>query len=167
MTSPQLRDSDRDPRAHAGVRLPPPLLFLGALVLGIVLEWLWPLYWLDSLPPPLRYWLGGGLFLAGAALLAAAIRLFRRAGTAIPPWEPSTALVTTGVYGLSRNPIYLGMILIYVGIAFVFAASWAFLLLLPVLIALQIEVIRREETYLERRFGEAYRQYRQEVRRWL
>jgi protein-S-isoprenylcysteine O-methyltransferase Ste14 len=122
---------------------------------------------LDSLPPPLRYWLGGGLFLAGAALLAAAIRLFRRAGTAIPPWEPSTALVTTGVYGLSRNPIYLGMILIYVGIAFVFAASWAFLLLLPVLVALQIEVIRREETYLERRFGEAYRQYRQEVRRWL
>jgi len=54
MTSPQLRDSDRDSRAHAGVRLPPPLLFLGALVLGIVLEWLWPLYWLDSLPPPLR-----------------------------------------------------------------------------------------------------------------
>ena len=61
----------------------------------------------------------------------------------------------------------MAMILIYVGIAFVFAASWAFLLLLPVLVALQIEVIRREETYLERRFGEAYRQYRQEVRRWL
>ena len=95
------------------------------------------------------------------------LSLSRRAGTAIPPWEPSTALVTTGVYGLSRNPIYLGMILIYVGIAFVFAASWAFLLLLPVLVALQIEVIRREETYLERRFGEAYRHYRQEVRRWL
>jgi protein-S-isoprenylcysteine O-methyltransferase Ste14 len=167
MTSPQLKEPDRASREHAGVRLPPPLLFLGALVFGIVLEWLWSLGWLDSLPPPLRYWLGGGLFLAGAALLASAIRLFRRAGTAIPPWEPSTTLVTTGVYRLSRNPIYLGMILIYVGIALVFAASWAFLLLVPVLLALEIEVIRREEAYLERRFGEAYRQYRHKVRRWL
>ena len=69
--------------------------------------------------------------------------------------------------GLSRNPIYLGMILIYVGIALAFAASWAFLLLVPVLIALEIEVIRREEAYLESRFGEAYRQYRRKVRRWL
>ena len=148
--------------------MPPPLLFWPVgRVFGILLEWLWPLDWLDSLPPPLRYWLGGGLFVAGAALLAMAIRLFRRADTAIPPWEPSTALVTTGVYGLSRNPIYLGMILIYVGIALAFAASWAFLLLVPVLIALEIEVIRREEAYLESRFGEAYRQYRRKVRRWL
>jgi protein-S-isoprenylcysteine O-methyltransferase Ste14 len=167
MTSPQLREHGPDAREHAGVRLPPPLLFLGALFLGIVLEWLWPLGWLDSLPPPFRDWLGSGLFLAGAALMAAAIRLFRRARTAIPPWEPTTSLVTTGVYRLSRNPIYLSMVLIYVGIALIFAASWAFLLLVPALIALEIEVIRREEAYLERRFGEAYRQYRSEVRRWL
>ncbi len=152
---------------HAGVRVPPPALFLGALLIGIGLEWQWPLSWLDGLPSSLRYWFGGGLVLAGAALMAAALRLFRKAGTAIPPWEPTTALVTTGVYRLSRNPVYVAMVLLYVGLALIFATSWALLFLAPVLATLQIAVIRREEAYLDRRFGEPYRQYHARVRRWL
>ncbi len=167
MTNPEPDRPSPDSSDNPGVRMPPPALFLGALLIGIGLEWLWPLSWLDGVPGSLRYGLGGGLALAGAALLAAALRLFRKAGTAIPPWEPAAALVTTGVYRRSRNPIYLGMVLLYLGLALIFVASWALLLLIPVLVALQIAVIRREEAYLERRFGAAYREYRARVRRWL
>ena len=167
MTGPEPGQPNLELPDHAGVRVPPPALFLGALLLGIGLEWLWPLRWLDGTPASLRYGLGGGLALAGAALMAAALRLFRKAETAIPPWEPTAALVTTGVYRLSRNPIYLAMVLLYLGLTLIFVASWALPLLAPVLITLQIAVIRREEAYLERRFGELYRHYRARVRRWL
>lgn len=167
MTNPEPGLPSSEAPDHAGVRVPPPVLFLGALLLGIGLEWLWPLSWLDGAPGSLRYGLGGGLALAGAALMAAALRLFRKAGTAIPPWEPTTALVTAGIYRRSRNPVYLAMVLLYVGLALIAAASWPLLLLVPVLVTLQIAVIRREEAYLERRFGEVYRHYRARVRRWL
>ena len=167
MSRPEPGLPSSDVPDHAGVRLPPPALFLGALVIGIGLKWLAPLGWLDGQPASLRFWLGGGLALAGATLMGVAIRQFRKAGTAIPPWEPTTALVTTGVYSLSRNPIYVAMVMLYFGLALIFAASWALLLLVPSLVALEIAVIRREEAYLERRFGEAYRQYRARVRRWL
>ena len=152
---------------HAGVRVPPPLLFLSGLVLGLGLEWLWPLGWLANRPAWLQFGVGGVLVVAGIALLASAMGLFRRAGTAIPPWEPTTALVTTGVYRYSRNPIYLAVVMMYVGLALLFAAAWALVLLIPILIVLHLAVIRLEEAYLERQFGEAYRQYRARVRRWI
>jgi protein-S-isoprenylcysteine O-methyltransferase Ste14 len=152
---------------HAGVRIPPPTLFLSSLVLGFLLEWLWPLGWFEGLAALARFGLGGLLAIAGVALMASAMGLFKKAGTAIPPWEPTTALVTTGVYRFSRNPIYLSVVLIYVGLALLFASGWALLLLAPTLIILQVAVIRREEAYLERRFGDAYRQYRTRVRRWI
>ena len=107
------------------------------------------------------------LTLAGVALMASAMGLFKKAGTAIPPWEPTTALVTTGVYRFSRNPIYLSVVLIYVGLSLLFAWGWALLLLVPVLVILQLAVIRREEAYLERKFGASYLRYRESVRRWL
>lgn len=150
-----------------GSGIPPPALFLGTLALGIALEWLWPLVWLAGLSPALRHGIGGALVLAGAGLMVASLRLFRRAGTAIPPWEPSSALVTSDVYRFSRNPIYLSLTAIYLGLAIGFGASWALLLLIPTLILLQVAVIRREEAYLERRFGAAYRHYSARVRRWI
>jgi protein-S-isoprenylcysteine O-methyltransferase Ste14 len=152
---------------HAGVRVPPPKLFLSGLALGFLLEWLWPLGWFDTVPAVPRWAAGAVLTGAGVALMASAMSLFKKAGTAIPPWEPTTALVTTGVYRFSRNPIYLSAVMIYVGLAVLFARGWALLLLVPVLVILQMAVIRREEAYLERRFGDPYRQYRARVRRWL
>lgn len=152
---------------HAGVRIPPPILFLSGLALGLALEWLWPLGWLADQPAWLQFGIGGLLIVAGIALMALAMGLFHTAGTAIPPWEPTTALVTTGVYRYSRNPIYLSVVMLYVGLALLFAAAWALILLVPALIILHYAVIRREEAYLDRRFGEAYRQYRARVRRWI
>jgi protein-S-isoprenylcysteine O-methyltransferase Ste14 len=96
-----------------------------------------------------------------------AILAFRRAGTSPNPWRPTTAMVTGGPYRLSRNPMYLGFTLLYLG-----AACWAnslwLLLFLPVILALMQQlVILREERYLERRFGAEYVGYRNRVRRWI
>jgi protein-S-isoprenylcysteine O-methyltransferase Ste14 len=151
----------------AGVIARPPLLFLGALLIGFVLDRLLRL----PLPVPaidLAHWIiGGSLILIGLALAAAGIRNFLRAGTPVPTNEPSRALVTTGVHGWTRNPIYLGMFLLYGGIGVAARSPWILILTLPLAITIRYGVVAREEAYLERRFGDAYRDYKTRVRRWL
>ncbi|WP_353641861.1 isoprenylcysteine carboxylmethyltransferase family protein [Mesorhizobium sp. WSM2239] len=151
----------------AGVIARPPLLFLAALLIGFVLDRLLPL----SFPVPggdLVYWsIGGSLILIGLAIFAAGVRNFLRAGTPIPTNEPTRALVTTGINGWTRNPIYLGMFLIYGGVGVAAQSSWLLILTLPLAIAIRYGVVAREEAYLERRFGDAYRDYKARVRRWL
>ena len=106
--------------------------------------------------------------LAGAAaLLAGALAGLRRAGTNVEPWLPSTALVTTGVYRFTRNPIYLAMTLLYLAVALAADSLLALLLLVPLLGIVRHGVIGREEHYLDAKFGESYRDYRAAVRRWF
>jgi protein-S-isoprenylcysteine O-methyltransferase Ste14 len=102
------------------------------------------------------------LALDGAAMLS-----FRRARTSMVPVKPSTALVTSGPYRLTRNPMYVGMAFLYVGFAFAFGVIWALALLPAVLVIVDRLVIAREEAYLERKFGQDYRDYQARVRRWL
>ncbi len=83
------------------------------------------------------------------------------------PWRASSALVTSGPYRFTRNPMYLGMASLYAGIALAFGLLWSLALLLAVLVVIDRGVIAREERYLERRFGDEYRIYKQQVRRWL
>ncbi|MET0527334.1 MAG: isoprenylcysteine carboxylmethyltransferase family protein [Microvirga sp.] len=150
----------------AGVRFPPPLVFLGTLLLGLAAERFVPFrsFVID-------WWvlvaMGAPLFVGGAATMLAAAGLFRRLGTAIPPSRPTTLIATTGPYRWTRNPMYLGMALIYAGLAIGFDGPIAFALLPLVLIAIQTQVIAREERYLEAKFGDDYRRYKAEVRRWL
>ena len=98
---------------------------------------------------------------------AAGIRNFSRAATPVPSNQPTRALVTTGIHGWSRNPIYVGMFLLYVGIGLVVRSPWILILALPLAITIRYGVVAREEAYLERRFGDAYRDYKARVRRWL
>ena len=148
----------------AGVIAPPPLIYLGGLLVGFALEALLPG---GSLPDAVR-WIGGGLALvAGLALQTFFITAFSRVGTAVEPWKPTTAIVTTGPYRLTRNPMYVGMASLYVGLAFAFGLIWAFALLPVVLIVIDRLVIAREEPYLERLFGEEYLAYKRRVRRWI
>ena len=151
----------------AGVIARPPLLFLAALLIGVVSESLRPL----PFPVPgidLVHWIiGGSLILTGLALAAAGIRNFLRAGTPVPTTEPTRALVTTGTHGWTRNPIYLGMFLIYGGIGVAVRSPWILMLTLPLAIAIRYGVVAREEAYLERRFGDAYRDYKARARRWV
>jgi protein-S-isoprenylcysteine O-methyltransferase Ste14 len=148
----------------------PLLLFLAALLLGFVSDHLLPL------PSPvarigLIHWISaiiaGSLILIGIAVFAAGIRNFSRAATPVPTNEPTRALVTTGIHGWSRNPIYLGMFLVYGGIGLVVRSPWILILALPLAVTIRYGVVAREEAYLERRFGDAYLDYKRRVRRWL
>jgi protein-S-isoprenylcysteine O-methyltransferase Ste14 len=151
----------------AGVIARPPLLFLAAFLIGFVLDRLLRL----PFPIPgtdLVHWIiGGALILIGFALFGAGIRNFSRAATPVPTNEPTRVLVTTGMHGWTRNPIYLGMFLIYGGIGVAAQNIWILVLTLPLAILIRYGVVAREEAYLERRFGDAYRDYRQSVRRWF
>jgi protein-S-isoprenylcysteine O-methyltransferase Ste14 len=148
----------------AGVIAPPPLIYLGGLAIGFGLEALLPG---GTLPDALR-WVGGGLALVvGLALQTFFISAFSRVGTAVEPWKPTTAIVTTGPYRFTRNPAYLGMALIFIGIALLADAPWALVPLPFVLVVIDRGVIAREERYLEREFGEEYVGYRRGVRRWV
>src|SRR4051812_7966494 len=107
------------------------------------------------------------LSIPALALAAWGSRTMHRAGTNISPLKPAVSLVTTGPFRFSRNPLYVAVTLLYVGFTLLINSWWGVLLLAPVLIAIHWGVVRREERYLERKFGEEYDQYRSQVRRYL
>lgn len=146
--------------ANAVVR--PPLLFLGSLVVGAVLDRLLPL----AFPIDGRV-IGGVMVVIGIAVFVASVRNFGRADTPVPGNQPTRALVITGIHGFSRNPIYVGMFLFYTGIGIGTGSLWTLILLLPIAITMRYGVVAREEIYLEQRFGDAYRGYKARVRRWI
>ena len=111
--------------------------------------------------------LGAILILAGLAIALLGALALRRAGTAIPPNRPTTELVTDGPYRYSRNPLYLALTLIYAGVGLIADDLWILILLVPLLLLIHWGVVVREERYLEAKFGEAYRRYKERVRRWL
>jgi protein-S-isoprenylcysteine O-methyltransferase Ste14 len=145
----------------------PPLLFLAALVLGFALDRLMPLALAHPELTSIGWTAGGALIAIGIAIMAAGIRNFARADTPVPSNQAVRALVTTGIHGWSRNPIYVGMLLVYAGIGIAARSPWILILALPLFIILRYGVVAREEAYLERRFGETYRDYKAHVRRWL
>ena len=151
----------------AGVIARPPLLFLAALLLGFVSDYLLPLPFPIPMTDPVLRIIGGSVILLGLALGAAGIRNFSQARTPVPTNQPTRALVTTGVHGWTRNPIYLGMFLVYGGIGIAVRSPSILILTLPLAIAIRYGVVAREEAYLERRFGAGYREYKARVRRWV
>mgnify|MGYP001160648727 CR=1 FL=1 len=152
---------------NPGVIAPPPLIYLGFLLIGWAVErYLLPDLSL-GLPDMVRRWGAVILIVVGFMLEGAAAERFRSKRTAIEPWKASTALATDGVYRFSRNPIYVGFAVIYAGLAVGMDAPVALALLVPCLVMIDLFVIRREERYLEGKFGEAYRDYVGRVRRWL
>lgn len=150
----------------ANVRFPPPLIYVGGLALGIAADRLLHLPRL-GLQPELREVLGIGLVAAGFAISFAGAGLFMRRNTAIIPYKPASALVTSGIYRWTRNPMYLGMALIYAGLAIFLSSLAALVLLLVVITTVQTQVIAREEAYLERAFGADYVDYKKRVRAWI
>jgi protein-S-isoprenylcysteine O-methyltransferase Ste14 len=160
-------DQQAGDSAVAGVIARPPFLYLGCLVLGFALDRLLPLPLAFSDAALIRWTAGGSLVVIGVAIVAAGVRNFSRAATPVPSNQPVRALVTTGIHGWSRNPIYIGMFLLYAGIGIAGRSPWVIILALPLVMVLRYGVVAREETYLERRFGDAYRDYKARVRRWL
>ena len=153
-----------DPPDHADMRVPPPLLYLAAFLVGLALERLLPM---PVIPHSVGRPLGAVLVTAWAGLMFWSGDSFRRARTSVLPIRPTTALVTVGPFSFTRNPMYLSLALLYAGLALWLGTVWPLVLLLPLLLLVQRVVIEREERYLERKFGEEYRRYRARVRRWL
>ena len=149
---------------HAAVIARPPLIYLTSIASAIALDLLWPL---GFAPASLRWALGPVLVMASLGLLFLAMREFRRAGTSVPTYEPTTAIAATGPYRFSRNPIYLAFTLLQCGLAVWLDNLWLALVLVPTLALVSRGVIDREERYLERKFGEDYVAYRNSVRRWI
>jgi protein-S-isoprenylcysteine O-methyltransferase Ste14 len=151
-------------RDIAGVLAPPPVIYIVALIAGFLLDALLPS---PSIPGEVAYPVGVVLVIGGTLLLASFLGAFRRANTPVDPRTPTTNLVTTGPYRISRNPGYLGFALAYAGIAGLAQAPWAYATLVIALVVVDRMVIAREERYLERRFGQDYARYRSHTRRWL
>lgn len=147
-----------------GVIAPPPLIYLTGVVIGLLLR---SPASTPFLPRGLGYGLGAVLILSAVWISLWGVREMRRAGTAVNPRIPTTALVTTGPFRFSRNPLYVSLTLCYLGIAIAAQSLWALGLLLGVLALMQYGVIFREERYLERRFGAEYVRYKERVRRWI
>ena len=110
---------------------------------------------------------GAALIIVGAALVVLARREFAQHGQPTDPGFTTSKIVTTGVFSVSRNPLYLGGVCILVGIAMAANLPWVLVLLLPALIACHYVLIAPEERYLAAKFGEEYRMYAASVHRWL
>jgi protein-S-isoprenylcysteine O-methyltransferase Ste14 len=147
-----------------GVIAPPPVIYLAGLVLAFALDWVWPI---ALLPVAVQVAIGIPLIGLGLSVVVLAFMRFRRVGTHIEPYKPTTAIVTDGLYGVSRNPIYVAMVAISVGIGVLADNLWVLPMLVPTLMVMRIGVIAREERYLEAKFGGDYRRYKAAVRRWL
>ena len=142
----------------------PPLVYLAGIVLGVLLQLAAPL---PFLPRTLALPLGVSLVAVALALLFAAVARFRAAGTPVPARKPTTAIVRTGPYRFTRNPIYLAFSLTQLGVALWVNSLWLLATLVGAVALIHFVVIPREEQYLERRFGSEYLEYKASVRRWL
>lgn len=150
-----------------GVIAPPPLLALAAIVLGLLLDGLFPAYVLSVLLPHGEHRLIGAILIVAAlALGVPAVLAFRRAGTHAEPWKPATALVTDGIFRFLRNPMYVALLLFVAGLALLTASDWMLVMTIVLAFVLHAGVVKREERYLEGKFGAAYRRYCESVPRY-
>lgn len=151
-------------RMAGGRRVLPPVYFLVALLLMAGLHVAFPV--LQMIHFPYRY--SGVVFvLAGILLVLWAVRLFGQAGTAIKPFQEASALVVRGPYRLTRNPMYVGMVGVLVGIAVLLGSLAPFSIIPPFVALMDVRFIRPEEAALERIFGARYGDYKARVRRWV
>jgi protein-S-isoprenylcysteine O-methyltransferase Ste14 len=152
----------------AAVRVFPPVLPLITVLLGVALQYLLPLDVGISLSGPVRHSVGVLIVLCSVVGLGLwAVILVRGSGQSENPWKPTTEIIERGPYRISRNPMYLQMVLVCVGFSVILWNVWILILTPLCTLALQTLVIRHEEVYLESRFGESYLAYKRRVRRWI
>ena len=155
--------SDEDKRGP-GLRFPPPLLPLGFIGGAWLLQRWQPL----PIAGDTRLLLAGILVMVAALLLALTTLFhFWRAKTHVEPWQPTSAIIQGGVFRFSRNPIYLAFCIATFGAALIIDSWWGLIVIVPLVWLLQMLVIRKEENYLEAKFGHHYLDYRRRVRRWI
>jgi len=149
---------------RAGVIFPPPALMLLALIAAIALHHFWPL---PAAPKALAVALGAAFSVFGIGIAAWGRITLVKGGTNVSPYKPTTSIISGGPFGFTRNPLYVGIQSLFVGLSLLLGTWWGLVLLLPAFLILHYGVVLREEAYLERRFGRVYLSYKSKVRRWL
>ena len=149
---------------NAGVRIPPPLCYLFFLVIGIGFNSVWIN---GHMAPPLPTAVGFLIAAVACVVLLRSAWKHKAAGSNVEPWEPTTVIISDGAYKYSRNPIYVAMAVLYLGLAIAAASPLAIVLLAACLAIIRYYVIAREEAYLEDKFGNEYLTYKAKVRRWI
>lgn len=157
--------TDHAPK-HAGIPYPPPLLYVVGIVAGTLVNRAVPLP-ITGHPSPIRAALALACGLGWLALFAPAWSGFLRKRTTIIPNRPAAALVTSGIYRFTRNPMYVSLVLLYVGVTLALDTWWPIVFLPLVIVAVDRLIIRREERYLAAAFPNEYPAYCQRVRRWV
>jgi protein-S-isoprenylcysteine O-methyltransferase Ste14 len=157
-----------DENDHAPVRLPPPIVGLLTILIGYGLGRLVPLVDGFGFATPARYWIGGAIVVvAGYVFGYLPIKLFNQTEQDPKPWTATPEIIVVGPYKITRNPMYVMMLLVCVGFSIILAEAWI-LVLTPVCgLVIYLTAIRHEEIYLEEKFGDSYREYKQNVRRWI
>ncbi len=156
----------RPEKDHTAVRFPPPLIYAASILLGVALEFS---NWTIGIDLSLifRISMSTPFAAAGLGLVLASIGLFNRTGQKPEPWTTTPEIITDGIYRYTRNPMYVGMGLVQVGIGIGALNVWIVVLVLPAMFLVYVIAVRHEEAYLESKFGKAYLDYKQRVRRWL
>lgn len=155
-----------DPRGGARVRLPAPLVVAVSILAGVGLRYL-------VAPPSLpgsrtvQLVVGALVLVVGFAFGLPAFRMMKKSGQDPKPWKPTPALLAQGIYRYTRNPMYVGMTLNIIGVGFLLGNLWVVLLAALFLVVVHYTSVLPEEAYLDEKFGEPYRQYRKQVRRYL
>jgi len=154
---------EKDTKGPA-VKLPPPLLFLSFILLAGLAHYWWPL----SLSNGIGVKIVAVTFILAGLVSVLMIKLsFDKVNTEIEPWKPTSVIVSDGFFAYSRNPIYLALCVITVGVGLYLDSVWVMLSFLPAAVAVYFVAIKKEEAYLEQKFGEDYLKYKQNVRRWI
>lgn len=148
----------------AQVKIPPPIYLLGAIIVGFVVHWFYPI---ELVSPALRWAIGLPVIILGLSIIIYCATLFKKAQTDIKPWEPTSQIISSGIYRFSRNPIYFSFIIVGIGTAITINTLWVLIMMIPLVLLLNRNVIFKEESYLEKKFGQEYLNYKNRVRRWI
>jgi protein-S-isoprenylcysteine O-methyltransferase Ste14 len=152
------------PKNRADIKIPAPTLTIIHVIMAILLGWLSPL----PIPAPkFVQWIGLGLAALGFILGILAVIQFRRVHAGLDPRKPTKVLVTSGIYRFTRNPIYLGFVLILIGFPLTMGNYWGAILVLPLVTFMNNLIIKHEEAYLEKEFKDQFVDYCSHVKRWL
>jgi protein-S-isoprenylcysteine O-methyltransferase Ste14 len=142
----------------------PPFIFLGGFFVALLLQWFVPIHVFSGLTVKC---IGALIALISGILALSGFRAMHKIGTNIDVRKPALAIVSIGPFRYTRNPLYLSLVLLYIGVALFFDMVWLLALLVPIVLVIHYGVIRREERYLEGKFGESYLEYKKRVRRWI
>ncbi len=164
MSHDEKASTQKKDKKGAAVKFPPPLIFLIIMAVTFGINYLHPLTIGEA---PFIGMLGKLFLLLSILILVYALYLFIKAKTHIEPWRPTSSIITSGLFAYSRNPIYFAFCTLTIGISIVLNNLWMLLGVIPSAYLVFIIAIKKEEQYLEKKFGDEYLEYKNKVRRWI